>query len=387
MRGTVIDTHHLRGRRRAPSAAAAAASLLALALVLAPRAARAQSSEAERQFVEAEAALAAGKVAEACALFEASNRIEPRAGTLVNLGLCREKLGQLGSALEAFRAALTRVKDPKKKQVAVDRIAALEPRASSIMISVPREARVAGLVVSRDGRPVDAADWGRAVAVDGGSYEIAATAPGHQRWSTTVRVAPQSDRASVSVPRLGEDPRVVEARTAEARARAAEPRVTEPRVREPRTRAPRSSESRTKAPAPSETSEREGDRAPAAAAGAPWLTSRRKLGLGFAVVGLGAIGGGIALGRSAGDLERDAFALCPEPSTPCGEAVRAQDLLAQGNERALLANVAYAVGGAALVTAVVLLATGGGAEATEDAPALTVIPHAGGAGIALGRRF
>lgn len=353
MRGTVIETHHLRGWRRSPGAAAAAALLLAL--VLGPRAARAQSAEAEQRFVEAEAALAAGKVAEACALFEASNQIEPRAGTLVNLGLCREQLGQLGSALEAFRAALARVKDPKKKQVALDRIAALEPRASSITISVPREARVAGLVVSRDARPVDGADWGRAVAVDGGSYEIVATAPGHRRWSMTVQVAPQRDRAAVSVPRL------VEERTAE-----------------PRTKSP---------PAPSAPADHGGatDRDDAPAAGsARWLTSRRKLGLGFAVVGLGAIGGGIALGLSAGDLERDAFALCPEPRTPCGEAVLAQDLLARGNERALLANVAYAAGGAALVTAAVLLVTGGGAE---EAPALAVIPHAGGVGLAVGRRF
>lgn len=366
MRGTVIDTHHLRGRRRSAGAAAAAAILLASAIVLAPRAARAQSAEAEQRFVEAEAALAAGQVAEACALFEASNEIEPRAGTLVNLGLCREQLGQLGSALEAFRAALTRVKDPKKKQIALEHIAALEPRASSIAIAVPRAARIAGLVISRDARPVDAADWGRAVAVDGGSYEIAATAPGHRRWSTTVRVAPQRDRAAVSVPRLVEEPRAAEARAAE------------PRVKEPRRAAP---------PAPSAFPENTGagdrDGAPATAA-APWLTSHRKSGLGLAVVGLGAIGGGIAFGISAGDLERDAFALCPEPSTPCGEAVRAQDLLARGNERALLANVAYAAGGAALVTAVVLLVTGGGAEA---APSLAVIPHAGGAGLAVGRRF
>lgn len=347
MPGTVIDTHHLRGRRRSAGAAAA----IVLAIVLAPRAARAQSAEAEQRFVEAEAALAAGKVAEACALFEASNQIEPRAGTLVNLGLCREQLGQLGSALEAFRAALTRVKDPKKKQVAQERIAALEPRASSITISVPRGARIAGLVISRDARPVDAADWGRAVAVDGGSYEIAATAPGHRRWSSTIRVAPQRDRAAVSVPKL----------------------VEEPRAESP--------------PASTETAERAGardrDREPAGAA-ASWLTSRRKLGLGFAVAGLGALGGAIALGLSAGGLERDAFALCPEPSTPCREAVRAQDLLARGNERALLANVAYAAGGAALVTAAVLLVTGGG---VEEAPSLAVIPHAGGAGLAVERRF
>jgi hypothetical protein len=181
----------------------AAISLLAIASVPA----HAQNAEAERRFVEAEALLSAGKVAEACASFEASNRLEPRAGTLINIGLCKEKLGKLASALAAFRGALDRVKDPRKKAVAAERVAALAPRVSQLTISVGPEARVEGLTISRGGEPIDAADHGRPVPVDGGSYEIAASAPGYRRWSTSIRVAPERDKASVSVPVLVEKQR------------------------------------------------------------------------------------------------------------------------------------------------------------------------------------
>jgi len=180
-------------------------SIAAIGLfVMVPLLAHAQSDEADRRFKEAEALLAAGKVAEACDAFEASNRIEPSAGTLINVGLCKEKLGKLGSALAAYRAALERVKDPKKKAIATERAAALEPRVSRLRIAVAAEARVEGLAVTRDGERVEADDYDRPVPVDGGSYEIAASAPGYRKWSTTIEVRPEGDKASVEVPKLVE---------------------------------------------------------------------------------------------------------------------------------------------------------------------------------------
>jgi hypothetical protein len=143
-------------------------------------------------------------VGEACDAFAASNRLEPRAGTLINLGLCREQNRQLASAWVAFKDALTRVKDPKKKKVAVDKVATLEPRLSYLTISVPDESRVEGLVVTRNGQVVDPALLNRAVPVDGGPYTIAGRAPGHEEWTTTVEVATERDKVSVDVPRFKE---------------------------------------------------------------------------------------------------------------------------------------------------------------------------------------
>ena len=190
-------------RRRARASRAVSIAAISL-LVIAPGLARAQSAEADRRFKEAEALLEAGKTAEACDAFEASNQLEPSAGTLINIGLCKEKLGKLASALAAYRGALERVKDPKKKAVAIERVAALEPRISHISISISSEVRVEGLAVSLDGRRIDEAEYGRAIPIDGGSHELEAKAPGHRRWSTSVRVAPEGDEASVRVPALVE---------------------------------------------------------------------------------------------------------------------------------------------------------------------------------------
>src|SRR4051812_8166985 len=75
----------------------AATSVLVAGLFLA-RAAHAQSAEAEQLFREGDRLMTEGKTVEACDAFEGSNRIEPRAGTLIRLGECREKNHQLASA-------------------------------------------------------------------------------------------------------------------------------------------------------------------------------------------------------------------------------------------------------------------------------------------------
>jgi len=190
-------------RRRARAGWAVSIAAISL-LAVAPGLARAQSAEADQRFKEAEALLEAGKVAEACAAFEESNRLEPSAGTLINLGLCREKLGKLASALAAYRGALERVKDPNKKAVAAEREAALAPRVSRLTISVASEARVEGLAVSLDGRRIDEAEYGQAIPLDGGSYEIEAKAPGHRSWSKSIRIDPEGGDAAVRVPVLAE---------------------------------------------------------------------------------------------------------------------------------------------------------------------------------------
>jgi tetratricopeptide (TPR) repeat protein len=149
--------------------------------------ARAQTAEAERRFVKAEALRAAGKIAEACAAFEDSNRIEPSAGTLINIGLCKEQLGKVASALDAFRRALARVKDPKKKAIALQQVAALESRVSYLTIVVAQGSRVAGLVISRDGIPIVPADYDRPIPVDGGPTRSRRARPGTGRGRLSSR--------------------------------------------------------------------------------------------------------------------------------------------------------------------------------------------------------
>src|SRR5258705_11524929 len=107
-----------------------------------------------------------GKLAQACAAFEASNRVEPRGGTLIRLGECREQNHQLASAWSAYKDALNRVKDPRKRELAAARVAALEPRLSYLTVSVPEDSRVDGLVITRNGGAPDLGLWNRAIPVD-----------------------------------------------------------------------------------------------------------------------------------------------------------------------------------------------------------------------------
>lgn len=319
----------------------------ALAAVLAPVHALAQSPEAEALFTDGERLLAAGKVAEACDAFAASNRIEPRAGTLINLGSCRETNKQYASAWSAFKDALARVKDPKKKQIAEAKVKALEPRLSYFTISVADEVRIDGLVILRDGKPVDTALWNRAIPVDGGRTVVTAKAPGHEEWSTTVEIKPEKDKVSIEVPTFKE------------LAKLAPPPTPAP-----------------PAPAPPVEDEPETPSAP--------MSGKRKLAIGLAVVGVGAAVGGVLLGRSAKALEKDALALCPDPDVPCMDAPRANDLLESGASRALLANVAFGVAAGATVTAVVLWITGAPRESQ-----VAVTPRASGdsVGVAVSGRF
>src|SRR5262245_26486835 len=75
------------------------------AVAIAPRAARAQSPDAEMLFREGRALLKAGKLAAGCDKIEASERIESSIGALLNLGDCRAKLDMTATAWAAFRKA------------------------------------------------------------------------------------------------------------------------------------------------------------------------------------------------------------------------------------------------------------------------------------------
>ena len=316
---------------------------ISLLLVLAGvRVASAQNAEAELLFRDGDRLMAAGDYPAACEAFEASNRIEPRAGTLIRLGACREKNGQLASAWSAYSDALARVKDEKKQRIAAAQLALLEPRLSQLAITVPDGSRVDGLTITRNGVPVDPALWNRGAPVDGGGYEVVATAPGFQRWSTVVDVAAEGARATVEVPRLVPEPRA-----------PADP-----------------------GPTPLPTGPRAGE--PRDAPDGGMLTGRRKIAVGVAGAGAVALGGAMVLGMQAGSLEEEAHRRCP--AIRCAEYDEGNDLLERSRARVRYANITYGVAGGLVVGAAVLWITG----APSDRASVSVVPavspdHAGAA--------
>jgi hypothetical protein len=331
-----LDLQH---RRR--SIAATSVALLTLVTLLglgAGNRALAQSAEAEALFNDGSKLMAAGKLAAACDAFEASNRVEPRAGTLIRLGECREQNQQLASAWSAYKDALTRVKDPRKREVASAKAAALEPRLSYLTVSVSDESRIDGLTLTRDGKSFDAMLWNRALPVDGGDYVIAGRAPGHEAWQTTAHVPVELAKVSVEVPKFKEIVKLTAAPTPPPASAA--PSVGSAADRGPEERG---------------------------------VTIRRKLAIGVAGVGLATGITGLIVGASGKADQDHAFELCPVPAMSCDHADQANALIKSSHRRSLEANVAFGVAAAAAIGAAVLWITG--APGAESPRRVTLVPH------------
>jgi hypothetical protein len=158
----------------------------------------------------------AGKFSEACPKLDESQRLDPTPVTEFYLADCYERWGRTASAWSTFLDLAASEhkaggrKSADRERVARERARALEAKLSQLVIDVPSSARVAGLVVTRDGAAVREGQWGAQVAVDPGQHTIEATAPGKKAWSvtrdvqgagtTTVRVEALADVPPPAVP-------------------------------------------------------------------------------------------------------------------------------------------------------------------------------------------
>ena len=185
-------------------------AIAALVVAAAHSAALAQSStaQAETLFRQGKDLINKGKIAEACAAFDASQKLEPTIATLLNQASCREKNGQLATAwglfLDAERQSRGATDDATRQlhQVANDHATKLEPRLSTLTITVAPENRVGGLEILRNSDTVDPGAWNKALPVDGGVFKITARAPGNAEWTSTVTVGPERDSKSIEIPKL-----------------------------------------------------------------------------------------------------------------------------------------------------------------------------------------
>ncbi|MEY4580211.1 MAG: hypothetical protein RL701_4914 [Pseudomonadota bacterium] len=153
-----------------------------------------------------------GEYAQACAKFEASQALDPSAGTLLNLADCYEKAGRTASAWARFRetaSAARKTGSLDRERIARDRMRNLEGRLSYLTINAWKGQTLA---ISRDGVQVDPAVVGTAIPVDPGTHEIVASAPGKRSFHTQVEVGDNADRLSVTVPILNDETPPSEAR-------------------------------------------------------------------------------------------------------------------------------------------------------------------------------
>lgn len=290
--------------------------------------AQGDAAQAESLFREAKTLFDAGKIAEACAAWEASERMDPSLGTLTNIANCREKNGDLATAWEAYVALERRTAGIGKYQSLNDlgkrKAAELEPRLSYLTINVPDEVRVEGLEVYRAGKLIDPGAWNRALPIDGGEHTITGRAPGHEPWSTTVTVGREGDKKSVEVPRFKA-------------------------IRDPKGGGGKTVIIDRSTPST--------------------FTPRRKIAAGVAGGAVAAVAVGVVFGLSSARSADKASNLCPDIN--CDRFEEANALNKKSRDQALYANIGFGVGGAAVAGAVVLWIIGKPEKPSAGEPMVT----------------
>ena len=158
---------------------------------------------AQKLFDQARDLIEKGETSRACEMFTESQRLDPGAGTLLNLALCHQSEGKLGTAyfeLQESLAQALRDGNKDREAIATEHLAVVNPRVPKVTIVGPREA-IAGFVVELDGVPVRAAALGVPLQADPGSHSLRATAPARSPWISRVELR-EKDDVRVEIPVL-----------------------------------------------------------------------------------------------------------------------------------------------------------------------------------------
>jgi hypothetical protein len=102
----------------------------------------------------------------------------------------------------------------RRTEEAQKRAEALEPKLATLSVEVADP--VEGLVLTRNGEPVPAAEWNVAVPVDPGTYQVRAEAPGHEareydvvidepKQAAEVKIAPLMKKVTAKQEQPGDD--------------------------------------------------------------------------------------------------------------------------------------------------------------------------------------
>ncbi|MCB9577825.1 MAG: tetratricopeptide repeat protein [Polyangiaceae bacterium] len=345
----------------------AAALALSFGLTLSARGeaqtSAADKAAAEALFDQAQALMKKKDFAEACTKFEQSQRIDPAIGTLLYLADCYERVGKLASAWATFREGASEAREAgqmDRARAGEKRAALLEPRLSKLTVVVAKDNDgIDGLTITRGKEDVLKGLWGVAVPVDAGQYTVRASAPGYKPFETTVTVAANAATESVDIPKLEADP-----------SQAAPPEEPPPPAEPPPAPIPVTPPPATPGPDQGTRDEDPG-------------ASQRTIGLVVGGVGLVGIGVGTFFGLDAISKNDDAKSHCPR-GTVCDDQ-EGVSLTDDAKKAATVSNIAFAVGGAALVGGVVLFLT---APSKSDT-AIRVAPAVGPrqASVLVGGRF
>jgi hypothetical protein len=175
----------------------------------APASAFAQSADnkvqAEALFEEGRKLMDEQHYDEACKKLEGSQKLDPGAGTLLNLAACYEKNGQIASAWVTYKdaAAAAAGRHPDWVDQANAKATELATKLSHLTITAAQN--LSNLEITRDGAVVPAPSIGAAIPIDPGPHTIEAHAPGYKPFTTKITIGASQDSQTVTVPSLEPD--------------------------------------------------------------------------------------------------------------------------------------------------------------------------------------
>lgn len=300
-----------------------------------------ERAAADQLFNDGRAAVKKGDYAVGCPKLASSQQLDPAIGTLLALGDCYELGGQTASAWATFgdaAAMAQKANDKPREEEANRRAGLLAPKLSKLVIEIPKDQVTPDAKITRNGKPVALATLGSAIPVDPGKQSVEVDIPGRNRWSGEITVAPGPGVATLNVPPLAK----------------IEEKDPTPNPKDPA--GPVRPGPGPKPDAP--TSSWNGQKTAGIVVGV----------IGIVGLGVGAGFGGATLAK-VGDISDQG--LCDESDPPrCSpagiEAHQDADTLAN------VSNVGLAVGGAALLTGIIVFATaprGSSAKPAADAKA------------------
>jgi tetratricopeptide (TPR) repeat protein len=184
---------------------AACTALVALAAAFCPAAARAADppSEADTLFEDGRRLMEQGSLEEACATLEKSLQLAPRLGTMLNLGGCLERRGQLARAIALYERAASLARQlgrSDREAAAREFAAALEPRVAKLLVIADEPA----LVTQVDGETISTRSG--LVPLDPGPRRLVARMPGRVPFELVLDLHAGETR-TVTIPRLAEEPK------------------------------------------------------------------------------------------------------------------------------------------------------------------------------------
>jgi len=142
-----------------------------------------------------------------CARFAGEDAAALPIAAAFEMARCREKHGQITSAIASFESVAQRAGAARDRRSAARAVAArqriveLTPRVGTIVVHANR---VADVSIAIDEKSIDPARVGEAVRVDPGEHVVSASSPRHEYWATRVTVA-AGEQVTASVPELREE--------------------------------------------------------------------------------------------------------------------------------------------------------------------------------------